>query len=75
MLSPARAQVRFIRIQIALTPAFSKFMEIQEINESVGHEMSPVQAAYVFKALVELKLVSPDKSDCLRGQALQLAHE
>jgi hypothetical protein len=53
-------QVRFIRMQIALTPIFSKFMEIEEINESVGHEMSPLQVAYVFKALVELKLVSPD---------------
>ena len=52
-------QVRFIRMQIAL-PVNAKFMEIEEINESVGHEMSPVQAAYVFKALVELKLVSPD---------------
>jgi hypothetical protein len=35
-------------------------MQIEEISESVGHEMSPVQAAYVFKALVEHKLVSPD---------------
>jgi hypothetical protein len=52
-------QVRFIRMQISL-PVNAKFMEIEEINESVGHEMSPVQAAYVFKALVELKLVSPD---------------
>jgi hypothetical protein len=52
-------QVRFIRMQIAL-PVNAKFMEIEEINESVGHEMSPLQAAYVFKALVELKLVSPD---------------
>jgi hypothetical protein len=53
-------QVRFIRMQIALPPVDAKFMEIEEINESVGHEMSPLQAAYVFKALVELKLVSPD---------------
>jgi hypothetical protein len=53
-------QVRFIRMQIALAPVNAKFMEIEEINESVGHEMSPVQAAYVFKALVELKMVSPD---------------
>jgi hypothetical protein len=53
-------QVRFIRMQIALPAVDAKFMEIEEINESVGHEMSPVQAAYVFKALVELKLVSPD---------------
>jgi hypothetical protein len=52
-------QVRFVRMQIAL-PVNAKFMEIEEINESVGHEMSPLQAAYVFKALVELKLVSPD---------------
>lgn len=53
-------QVRFVRMQIALPPAFSKFMEIEEINESVGHEMSPLQAAYVFKALLELKMVGPD---------------
>lgn len=53
-------QVRFVRMQIALPPVFSKFMEIEEINESVSHEMSPLQAAYVFKALVELKMVGPD---------------
>lgn len=53
-------QVRFVRMELAYVPVLSKLMEIEEINESVGHAMSPVQAAYVLKALVEHKLVSPD---------------
>lgn len=54
----SQRQVRFERMQMALS--FSKFMEIDEINESVAPEMSPLQAAYVMKALTELKLVAPE---------------